>query len=328
MMPMREPLLVPLLDDRVLILGNDIAEVYDPNNGSQERIRSLLDSGVMSATRAADGRVLVIGLRPGVGNANEGVITQVFDPRTDAFSAAGPMVTPRQDACAVALADGRILIDGGRTAVDGPDIPLTAPEIFDPTTSTFADAGFKSGLTSICPMTLLADGRVLIHGGRGEHFPNHTTQATGTRAAVLYDPATRSLARTGKPVHAPRFVLSEAGGGVLAVWDTGTGESGIDAWDPRSGTFRQIATTPSMSTLAVGLDDGRLLATMGYDTVLIDPSGAVSTLPARGAWNPSLAVLADGRVMIAGGTVDGVYRPDALGNGGSPAAVDTVVLFR
>jgi hypothetical protein len=39
-------------------------------------------------------------------------------------------------------------------------------------------------------------------------------------------------------------------------------------------------------------------------------------------------LLADGRVMIAGGRVDNVYHPNALGNGGAPAPVDTVMFFR
>ena len=327
-MPMSEPLVVPLLDDRVLILGNNVAEVYNPNDGSQQRIDSLINSGVMLATRGADGRVLVIGLRPGVGNANEGLVTQVFDPRTDRFAAVGAMVTARQDATTVALSDGRILIDGGVTSVDGPDIPLTAPEIFDPAKSTFADAGFETGLTSVGTMTLLVDGRVFITGGRDERWPNHTTQATGTRAALIYDPASGSLTAAGTPLHAPRFVIATSDGGALLIWDAGTGESGIDAWDAPSGTFRQVATTPTTFTQAVGLQDGRLLATNGYDTALIDSTGTLTMLPPRTAWNPALALLADGRVMIAGGTVDGVYHPHGVSGSGPPAAVDTVVLFR
>jgi len=332
--PMRRPLLVPLLDDRVLILGNEIAEIYDPNDGSQEQVTSLLESGVMSATRAADGTVLVIGLRPGVGNANEGLVTQVFDPRTAFFSAGGPMLTPRQDSLLVALADGRILIDGGRTSVDGPDIPVKTLEIFDPATKTFADAGFTTGTLGVDQMTLLADGRVLMTGARNQRTPNHTTQATGTPAAVLYDPSTGSITSTGRPLHRYSFVRSGPRGGVLAIWaDESGNESGLDAWDPSSGTFRQVVKTPMLAGLdssAVeieNLQDGRLIATLNYDTLLIDPSGNVTSLPGRRAWDPSAAVLADGRVMIAGGTVDGVYHPNALGNGGAPAELDTVLLF-
>jgi hypothetical protein len=43
-----------------------------------------------------------------------------------------------------------------------------------------------------------------------------------------------------------------------------------------------------------------------------------------------MALLADGRVMIAGGTVDGVYHPGKNGPGslGPPDPVDTVTFFR
>jgi hypothetical protein len=309
----------------VLILSDNSTVIYDPNGGAQRQLASI--NGVVLATRSVDGRVLVVGLKEGVANANEGLVNQLFDPATDTFSGVGHMVTNRQDAYSVALADGRILIGGGIDSLDGDDIPLTTFEVFDPATGEFSDPGLDSGLTSIGPMALLSDGRVLITGGHGEKWPWHTTAPNGTRAAVIYDPSSGAVAPTGDPQHAPRSIFGTADGGALMLWSTAN-KSGMDSWDPSSGEFGAVAiTTPFLIRQAVLLDDGRILGTHDFDTLLIDAQGNVTTLPARVAWEPSVALLADGRAMIAGGLVDGsvILTPPGGARGADP--VDTVVFF-
>ena len=75
-MPMAHPALVPLLDGRVLVIGDDgdgggtgtRALVYDPATGVSEPTGPLVSGDslwVEAAVRLKDGRVLVIGIRPG-----------------------------------------------------------------------------------------------------------------------------------------------------------------------------------------------------------------------------------------------------------------------
>ena len=78
-----------------------------------------------TATRLADGRVLIAGGENGSGTLNE---TEIYDPAAGTFSAAANMTTARADHSATLLADGRVLIAGGNNG--GASVAST--EIFDP----------------------------------------------------------------------------------------------------------------------------------------------------------------------------------------------------
>ena len=64
-----------------------------------------------TATRLADGRVLIAGGESASGALNE---TEIYDPTSATFSVSGNMSTARVDHSATLLADGRVLIAGGR----------------------------------------------------------------------------------------------------------------------------------------------------------------------------------------------------------------------
>src|SRR6185503_18679389 len=80
-----------------------------------------------TATRLADGRVLIAGGENSTGTLN---VTELYDSSSGTFSAAANMTTARADHSATLLADGRVLIAGGHHA---------STEIFDPSTGAFTD---------------------------------------------------------------------------------------------------------------------------------------------------------------------------------------------
>ena len=83
-----------------------------------------------TATRLADGRVLIAGGENSTGTLNE---TELYDPSSGSFSAAANMATARADHSTTLLADGRVLIAGGNNG--GTSVAST--EIFDPATGAF-----------------------------------------------------------------------------------------------------------------------------------------------------------------------------------------------
>ena len=91
---------------------------------------------------------------------------------------ANSMMTPRVQATATRLLDGRVLIAGGSpTAIDQNKAPdLASAELFDPATNTFSPTGSMTIARHGHLATLLQDGRVLIEGG------------TDPVSAELYDP--------------------------------------------------------------------------------------------------------------------------------------------
>jgi len=131
-----------------------------------------------TATRLADGRVLIAGGENSTGTLNE---SELYDPSSGSFSAAANMATARADHSATLLADGRVLIAGGNNG--GASIAST--EIFDPATGAFTSGPSMSVARAGHSATLFANGHVLIAGG----------DAAGT--AEIFDATAGAFAATG-----------------------------------------------------------------------------------------------------------------------------------
>ena len=256
---------------------------------------------VSTAVRLRDGRVLVIG----DGGA------QIFDPTSLRFAPVGPMVTARSGGTAVLLRDGRVLIAGGmpRGGTPGVDPALRSAELFDPDTGTFSPTGPIGTTTGGGPMVTLPDGRVFM-----------ATDPT----AEIYDPATGTFSAASAMSGGAGRPIALADGRVVLFGSTGLYDGGsITVWDPVSRTF-STSSLPEPLTGATLLDDGRVLligmcrggrpAGQGSTT---PPPGSRSRARRTQACRPASTRLADGRVLIVGGTITG----DTM-------AVPTVEIFR
>lgn len=230
-----------------------------------------------------------------------------------AWSASARLAVPRTYAQALALADGRVLLEGGIDR-ESEDIVRLASEIFDP----------RSGRSRLVPaieggrmwqtLTRMRDGRVLSVGG----VERDGFGWSATAVATVFDPHSGAYARVAQPVvarsdHAATLLPD---GRVLVVG----GHDGphfvktVEIYDPRSDTWSEAASPPhGRSQFAlVTLADGRVLLAGGFR----DPGEATdATLfydPARDAWSegPRMSVaraiatavsLPDGDVLFIGG---------------------------
>jgi Galactose oxidase, central domain len=289
------------------------AEVYDLS----ARAFKLTDSMSIrrvghTATTLADGTVLIVG---GVSTRCTGCDDEVvaraerYDPARKKFFPTGSLIAARADHAATLLADGRVLITGGRDLTS----PLASAELYDPASGTFSQAGSMVHARALGhTATLLQDGRVLIVGG--------------LVAAEVYDPAIdlfHEVGGGGPHVPAGRTATLLLDGRVLIAGGF-TLDPGIIAraeaelYDPHSETF--VATgglvTPRGGHGATLLADGRVLLAGGYGgpssgylaTVeLYDPAtgqfGLAGVMTAPRAAHVQLAVGA-GDVLVVGG-VDG-----------------------
>jgi len=325
-----------LKDGRVLIVGgsNEVgdaaskglsgstllasAELYDPATGTFSPTGSMATARAHhTATLLGDGRVLIAG---GGNSGMEGggftlASAEIYDPATGTFSATDSMREARQDASAILLSNGRVLVIGGLDVSHGAAAVVSA-ELYDPVTSRFAETGTPhTHLTFVANTGLrLLDGRVLVVEGPSSSAPAQYVE--------IYDPATGYFTPSGTVTLGPNPATSAveavstlADGRVLL-----TGGSIGDAppiavlYDPATEGF--TLTGPPLIApwgSATLLTDGRVLLAGGQDPVaqtqtdaaeVYDPvTGLFSAVGRLGTarTGQSATLLLDGHVLIVGG---------------------------
>ncbi len=152
---------VVLKDGRVLVTGGgegrNLAEIYDPASATWHAAGNMTSPRVKhAATLLPDGRVLITGGSPD-SQWHPVRSAEIFDPRTNKFTAIGDMELARfklPDATVI-LKDGKILVAGGAAEV----------EVYDHAAGRFFRAGSVEEAHFFAAATLLKDGRALITGG-------------------------------------------------------------------------------------------------------------------------------------------------------------------
>ena len=232
--------------------------------------------------------------------------------------AALAMTTPRANAAAVRLRDGRVLICGG-TATGQVGGILASAELYDPAARTFTATGSMTVQRAGQTITMLRDGRVLLTGGvKNVGFRSELA------SAEIYDPASGTFSATGS-MSVPReghtaTLLRD--GRVLVVGGSDNGTHTLDTaevYDPSIGAFSRVGhlNQPRVAHVAALLGTGKVLIAGGgrggmpggyisYDTVeLYNPSTRTfSPMLARMNYDrvgAAAVSLNDGRVLIVGG---------------------------
>jgi len=264
------------------------------------------------ATSRSDSRVLIVGGKDEKG----GFITasaEYFDTASNRFiPIKGGMYDPRESYSATRLGDGRVLIAGGKSTVDG-DIVGTA-EIFDPTVGTFTlTRGIMTAARQAHTATALANGQVLIAGG--------LNALDGVlNSGELFNPATEAFSHTGNMTDGRRSHTATALPDARVLIAGGVDESdriaaSAEIFDPANAKFTGIAdmNDSRCSHTATVLKDGRVLIAGGINDAgeviataeIFDPARGVFSRTA-GAMNVAryahaATLLPDGMVLISGG---------------------------
>jgi hypothetical protein len=277
------------------------------------RAQTWVPADDMSITRATftifvlpDGKAIALGeANTGPGFTNT---TEIFDPATSTWSAGPASTQVHTDASAVRLADGRILVAGGRLN----SAPLTNAEIFNPATSTWTPTGSMHRGRVLHSLTLLPGGKVLAAGGYSGAFEN---------TAELWDPATGTWTLTGGMAigrwqHTATLMTNGrvlvTGGENYAFCNPCTLDS-VEIFNPATGTFAAGPPLPvrKASHRAERLLDGRVMVLGGvafnggggtsstyfYDGAAWTPGPAM--LDGRAA--PAVVLFPDGSLLVTGG---------------------------
>jgi N-acetylneuraminic acid mutarotase len=255
--------------------GSDSVELGDPTTGVWEKttsLPSLRDAPALVPLN--DGRALMTG-----GAAGEDVgwsaysSTYVFDLASRRWDRSGLMHTARTGTAATVLLDGRVLVAGG-LYLDraSPEVArvLDSSEVWDPRSGEWSRTGNMARRRWSASAVTLADGRVLIVGGIASRESAPVEQAS----AEIYDPGSGRWKSAGRLADARSgfALVALADGGALVAGgfgNLGTSRlarlSKVERFDPVSNTWSQADRLPApvVGASAIRLADGRVLLAGG-----------------------------------------------------------------
>jgi hypothetical protein len=310
---------VGLADGRALVAGGPgtgfnpsttSTEVFDPVTNTFSQTAPMAGGRMYASTaRLPDGKVLVAGGMVTNSNPPDNRATaELYDPATGTWSATGSMSAGRQEAIAVPLPDGRVMVIAG-------DETARACEIYDPATGTFSPTGLLLQPRMRFVASVLPGGRVLVAGGEPAwSTPAHTS-------AEIWDPATGTWAATGSMAYGRYSATATplADGKVLVVGGS-TSESystvlaQAEVFDPVTGVFSPAG---SLSVARSGhgaarLPSGDVVVVGGMTNIGLNSDSIERYNAATGAWVsggtlavarrfPAATALASGEVLVSGG---------------------------
>jgi hypothetical protein len=219
--------------------------------------------------------VLVAG---GIESSSRLTSISIYNPGSGVFSDAGDMDAPYDTA--TVLDDGKVLLTGAGNFISlgSNDSVLTSAELYDPSIGGFTSTGPVLEGVSSAATVRLSDGRVLMVGGK---IYNHSGAPTAD--AEIYDPASGAFTFTGS-MSTPRYdhtatLLQNgevliAGGSSSSV--TNAPLASAELYDPKTGSFTPIGgmTTAHANHTATLLADGRVLIAGGFN----QPSTAANSV--------------------------------------------------
>ena len=209
-----------LPDGRVLVTGGrsnnsstghalSSAELFDPVTGTWTPTASMSRGRAYhTATLLPDGRVLVAGAGIDGVRVDVADTAELYDPATGTWTPTGSMTVPRAGQAAVLLTTGEVLVAGGNDSTNGAfqagsGTALSSAELYEPATGLWTATGDMHRPHALATATVLADGQVLVAGGRvgGQGASSGTSSydtGGGSVIAELYDAATGAWTETAQ----------------------------------------------------------------------------------------------------------------------------------
>jgi hypothetical protein len=245
----------------------------------------------------------------------------LYNPVAKTWTATPGLNADRSSYAAVTLPapDGRVVVAGG--VADPPYVCFSSTKLFNPSAHTWSQAtGLMKWARCHPASALLQDGRLFLAGGGDIHY-------TALANTEIFDPATQTWALAAS-MPGPRLggqAVTLSNGKVLVVGGTAgyTVLSSAIIYDPTAGPGGTWSAAGSLSATPdghlVALPDGGALMVQNkeYDNVAeawiepaserFDPIALTWTkVPAMNQTrlSPIVVSLADGRVLVAGGTID------------------------
>jgi N-acetylneuraminic acid mutarotase len=289
-----------------------------------------------TATLLPSGKVLVAGGLDGSFPSSSLASAELYDPTSNAWLPAAPMIGARARQTATLLPDGRVLVVGGlsvalRQGGLWPSQP-TGAEIYDPKANRWSATAPMALYRLDQTATLLSDGRVLVAGGQDGLISFDSVEIYNAREDRWSEAAPMVTGRFG---HAATLL---ANGDVLVVGGTystvvpsasSAQLSSAERYDPAMNSWSTVSKMAEVRVehTATALSGGRVLvvgATGQSRAENYDPVhniwSEVGTRMSR--YNHTSTRLSNGEVLVVGGygieSLDSVLLYDPNGEAPVP----------
>ena len=248
-------------------------------------------------------------------------LVEIGDPIVKKWAKTASLPSPREAPGVVGLRDGRALVTGGERGENEGNVSFSSTYVFDRSELAWTKSGLMNSARSSPASALLADGRVLVAGGRYIDLAHNVRFLDSTE---VWDPATGKWSRTdrldGPRVGASALTLADGRvlivGGIASPASAPVEQASTEVYDPEQGTWSaagSLKRARSGFTL-VALADGGAIVAGGFSTSTPTRLSSVERYdPASNRWSAAAALpypvagaagirLADGRVLLAGGS--------------------------
>jgi hypothetical protein len=291
--------------------------------------------------RLKDGKVLIAGggTHPPSAAGTTLSSAELYDPSTQTFaSTTGTMSAPRQYAVSALLPSGKVLIAGGHEV--GTDGAKSSAEVYDPSTQQFTTVGPMTAARTRATAARLPNGKILVTGGCGTVsacLQGLDAGASRLKSAETFDETTGTFTVTS-PMAIPRSdhgLVTMPDGRVLVVGTEGQGEGNVEAYDPKTGSFRIEQTlflpNPEYGRSALLLSSGKVFVGGGFQgpNLVTDGTAAAPTWTvAAGIGFPLMAAqymptLGGEQLLLVGGV-----KPQGNGLEDATAAESRIALYQ
>ncbi len=292
-----------------------------------------------TATLLPNGKVLVAGGVLVAAQAQVALSTaELFDPSNGSWAATGALSSARFNHTATLLPNGRVLVVGGQTAQG----MLDSAELYDPVTGAWTKTATPGVARFSHTATLLRTGQVLVAGGNGSNFqPIRSTQlydpangATGSWATIQDLPQARAhhsatllpdgtvFAFGGKTLDTQ--LLNNA---VLYAPATGWVTRNFDNNAPSYRWAHAATLLPNNRVLISGGQGGKTQTDVNTalpESEIYNHAAGVfeANRPVTGSrFEHTATLLPNGKVLLAGGRVNGVAGAACPNPAATPAAL-------
>jgi hypothetical protein len=303
-----------------VVFAGDRATLTAAFDGDSASIDGLgaVTSGVAVSTGPI-GRPTRFTLRVRRGSREVEATTSVAPAYRDRLRVLAPAPVARTKHLAAAVPGGALLMGGASS--EFPNIgDSDSTALFDSAAETFAPGPqllFSALDEELTTLAVLADGRLLLASA------GFSSGLTSILRSQLYDPARRAFAGEGDLHAAPSnaITVALADGAALRSGGNFPPTSSAERWDANSGQWRLIAPMSSGRTghTATLLQDGRVLVVGGLAVVVAGNTADLEATASAEIFDPrddsftpaaplatgrmlhTATLLADGRVLVAGG---------------------------